>query len=369
MVFIGGVSRSGTTLLSQLFDGHPRLMAFGDEVQFLKMAPKLRKWRDDPEQYLWHMLGVPFDYEKNQKLAPTVPINPDRNLKFFGTWKAIAKNSPDAEGDRLQLLKQIQNRATERELFLSFAELYAKRVSNCPPSVETILEKTPGNEFHFQRYQELFPSVKFIHLIRDPIDNLRSRVVRKGKIVPSKINWVGIVNMAYEWKRSLMVGLKNYQQSPENYRILRYEDLVSDPETTLRELAAFLRIDFHPTMLKQTSEGGKVLMKNVGHERVERKAGKIDTKALQTDSAQILGERLVRQIAATLGSSYSLIGYRKYDRYFDGNRLFNLIYRHRLESGKQWGLRLPFAALFGDWRIRQDWRTEAFLTSDSAAAA
>ncbi|MEM7010639.1 MAG: sulfotransferase [Verrucomicrobiota bacterium] len=359
-IFIGGVSRSGTSLLSQLFDGHPQIMCFANEVQFLKMAPRLKKWRSDPEQFLWHMLGVPFDYERDEKLLPTVSIDPDKNLKLHGPWRAIVNHSPDPEADRMHLLSLIKQGADDRELFLSLAEIYAKHVSHSTGKFDRILEKTPGNEFHFQRYLKLFPKTSFIHLIRDPIDNLRSRVSRSGKIEAKKVSWLGVVNMMFEWKRSLVTGLKNYRLAPENYFLLRYEDLVSNPAPILEKLASRLEIEFDPILLKQTSEGGQLLMKNIGHEKIDRVAGEIDAKALETDSVQILGEELTASAAAVLGSSYNLAGYHKYDEHFR-NRFSQLARRHPQETWKQWGMRMPLSVLYNNWRIRALWDPKALI--------
>ena len=59
-------------------------------------------------------------------------------------------------------------------------------------------------------------------------------------------------------KMSIWWTVKHYRQSAKlhgqfrnlpNYQLFRYEDLLADPENTLRELCRFLEIDFTETML------------------------------------------------------------------------------------------------------------------------
>ncbi len=290
VIFVGGVSRSGTSLFSQLFDGHPQVMAFSDEVQFLKLAPKLKRWRNDPEQYLWHILGRPYDWDEMKKLPLETKIDPEVNLKFYGPWEAIRRSSGDLPGDQSRIYEMIENGATAKELFLTLAEIYARCVAD-HETPDIILEKTPGNEFQFRRYRAYFPKTRFVHLVRDPFDNLRSRVARQGNIVADKINWPGLVNMSFEWKRSLLCGLKNFQLAPKEYRMVRYEDLIADPETVLTELCEFLQIEYHDCLLRQTRNGGRDLVSNCGHEGIHRSGGVIDKKALAIDANRTLGAR------------------------------------------------------------------------------
>ena len=279
LIFIGGVSRSGTSLFSHLIDGHPRVMSFTDEVQFLKIAPKIKCWRNDSEQYFLHVVGRPFDRERGQNLPFSESIDPSVNWKLFGPWSAIRQSSDDVSKDKERLIGVIREGANERDIFLELASIYAELVDRRTVDWDHVLEKTPGNEYHFVRLRQLFPKVKFVHFVRDPFDNLRSRIVRSGVIASKKVNWLGAVNMAYEWKRSLIAGAYNYSLAPDHYRMVRYEDLVRKPEQVLRKLCDFLEIEFDPIVLKQTLKAGTDLHAKKGHENIDRSPGEIDQKA------------------------------------------------------------------------------------------
>tara|TARA_R110002096_G_scaffold42144_2_gene113709 strand:- start:1420 stop:2430 length:1011 start_codon:yes stop_codon:yes gene_type:complete len=336
-------------------------MSFTDEVQFLKIAPKIKCWRNDSEQYFLHVVGRPFDRERGQNLPFSESIDPSVNWKLFGPWSAIRQSSDDVSKDKERLIGVIREGANERDIFLELASIYAELVDRRTVDWDHVLEKTPGNEYHFVRLRQLFPKVKFVHFVRDPFDNLRSRIVRSGVIASKKVNWLGAVNMAYEWKRSLIAGAYNYSLAPDHYRMVRYEDLVRKPEQVLRKLCDFLEIEFDPIVLKQTLKAGTDLHAKKGHENIDRSPGEIDQKALSFDASEILGKALMGGIAAVLGDSYNLLNYHRYDSFFS-SRGKKLLRKYELESPKQWAFRIPLSVLYSDSRVKLRWNPEMLIS-------
>jgi hypothetical protein len=105
-----------------------------------------------------------------------------------------------------------------------------------------------------------FPSCKIVHITRDPRALAMSKtndpsgtalkvvehprlawLIRKGAI------WFNIV--LYRKTAKIHKKLKRLA----NYRLFRYEDLLFDPERTLRELCAFIEVDFTEAMLEPQS--------------------------------------------------------------------------------------------------------------------
>ena len=104
-------------------------------------------------------------------------------------------------------------------------------------------DKTPGYVTQISRLHKLFPEAKFVHLIRDGRDvcvSLR-RTGWRGRLT-----W-GIGNY---WKHHVDAGWQQGLELPAgHYMEIRYEHLVADPESVLREVCAFLEEDFEPAML------------------------------------------------------------------------------------------------------------------------
>lgn len=95
---------------------------------------------------------------------------------------------------------------------------------------------------HFDRLRFLWPSARYIHLVRDPRDVARS-VAQKG--------WAGNVYQAAEsWIQaedcwdSLVTHL-----SPDQAIELHYEDLVTQTEPELSRICRFIGVEFAPVML------------------------------------------------------------------------------------------------------------------------
>ena len=111
-----------------------------------------------------------------------------------------------------------------------------------------------GDQLAFiERYADqifaAYPGAKLIHMIRDPrkwfevsISNSR---LRKGNVGGATACWL----------YSLGLAERNQRRYPDCYKVVRYEMVVSQPERTLREICAFLGVDFLPSMLNVEGPG------------------------------------------------------------------------------------------------------------------
>ena len=114
-------------------------------------------------------------------------------------------------------------------------------------------EKTPQNVRHIGWIFRHFPKAKFIHLLRDGRDAVCSirthpnfRVVN-GEKIPTGIRRP-IEPCIESWLRDTAAGIK-WRGYP-GYCEVRYEDLVTVPEPTLRALCEFIGEPFDEAMLR-----------------------------------------------------------------------------------------------------------------------
>ncbi|NTV15008.1 MAG: sulfotransferase [Desulfobulbaceae bacterium] len=96
---------------------------------------------------------------------------------------------------------------------------------------------------HLEAVLAACPEARLIWLVRDPRDVAASS--RRSLFSPCH-PWL----TARLWRRQQAAGQQGQAAHPENFLLLRYEELLAAPEATLRQLCAFLGEDFAPAMLE-----------------------------------------------------------------------------------------------------------------------
>lgn len=130
-------------------------------------------------------------------------------------------------------------------------------------------DKNPINTLFLEDIIAEFPESKFIYLVRDPRANFLSR---KEKIKKRKAN---IYLDCQRWRIYNRRAWKSIFKYPDRFFILKYEDLVSSPETKLKELSDFFHFDFELTMLNFHEN-----VKNVSLEKAKNSESEFDPKVV-----------------------------------------------------------------------------------------
>jgi hypothetical protein len=209
--FIVGSARSGTTLLRLMLDAHPDL-AIPPETKFL---PRL-------------LADGGSSARSPEELAEAIAAT--RNWRDFGL-------DPD------DLVRQMRaaGATTPAAAIRAFFALYADRAGK-----PRFGDKTPGYVDDMEAIAAALPEARFVHLIRDGRDvalSLRERAERRGA------HPAPIAKMARKWRRKIR-GARRQARGLAAYREVLYEDLVLEPEATLRDVCAFLELDHDPAMLR-----------------------------------------------------------------------------------------------------------------------
>lgn len=252
-VFIGGNMKSGTTLLLQLLDSHSDMVVMPGDSHYMNSNKKLKK----------------YDFNSIARYWLKRMINPTP----AGTNWFLGKNS-----------EQYFTFLTYLELFLNedrfdyspfvcvVSAVYATKHKN---SLQKIcwVEKTPKNEYCVENIFRTFPKARFINLIREPLSNISS-LKRLSHYRDSSFSaW----HEALGYKKLANKALKNFNDHKNDYYILKYEDMVSDTENTMRKVSDFLDVPFEDTMLQPT-EGGKSTSSNSMYSEQRKDAGKVIDK-------------------------------------------------------------------------------------------
>jgi Sulfotransferase family len=204
-VFVVGDMRSGTTLLRLMLDAHPEL-AIPPETHFVPQAVTLWERGGGADAVLEAMTGS----------------------RRWGDF--------EFEGDELRRRFEAIEPFTVREALRSFYALYAERHGKPRWG-----DKTPGYVVKMTTIHRALPEARFVHLIRDGRDVMLSRAGRSARdVAPQRV--------AKRWKNRILKARKQGERVP-HYLEVRYEDLVSEPEATLRRICEFAELDFDPAML------------------------------------------------------------------------------------------------------------------------
>jgi hypothetical protein len=211
MFFVLGRPRSGTTLLRTLFDAHPNVAIPVECAFIMNTAPKYRDitfWT--PEI----ILDFFSDIQKHIK---------------FDTWNI------DLDKLRTDLLA-----AQGENTFQTICKLvYYSHISLFPKEdIRWIGDKNPVYATYVPLLLSLFPDAKFIHLTRDPRDNIISL-----KNVDFEGPFTAL--LAYRWQHSARKLFYIKKKRPNQFYTIRYEDLVREPQRFYREMCDFLSLPYY----------------------------------------------------------------------------------------------------------------------------
>jgi hypothetical protein len=109
-------------------------------------------------------------------------------------------------------------------------------------------EKTPGHLGFIPLIKRAFPQAKVISIIRDPRDVSLS--LRK---VPWSSN--NVLHHAWHWKQFVQLSERYALTYKGNYLGVKYEDLLSNPNTIVGSICEFLDLEFETQMLSFHEKG------------------------------------------------------------------------------------------------------------------
>lgn len=199
-IFVGGMYKSGTSLLRLMITQH-RNIAGGLETYWFEVDP---------------VKGIG---RGGEPIAAYI----ERSAAYFGLpmgeVTGFASGCPDAETFLDRLMTAVSTRKGKPRW----------------------AEKTPGNIAHSHRIVRYWPDARIVHIVRDPRDVYAS--LREAK------KWDNAEAFGSRWSAKFSGnedGLRRGTLRPDNYYEVRYEALVLRPEQTMCELIAFLGEPWDP---------------------------------------------------------------------------------------------------------------------------
>jgi hypothetical protein len=268
-VFVAGPDRSGTTLMFALLGSHPNI----------SMVRRTNMWK-----YFHRRYGDLAD-----------PNNFDRCLGDMVRYRRMRRLEPNEDRIRREFRR---GDPTYGHLFALFHEHNAERAGKPRWG-----DKSLHTEHHATQVFDEFPEARIVHMFRDPRDRYASTISRHGR----DVHRVGAATA--RWLLSARVGLRNVDRYPGRYMVARYEDLVTEPEGTMRGVCEFIGEPYEPVMFSMESSpehrdaGGNSSFGDM-------KPGAISTQGIGRFRTAVSPMEL-RFIELTAGPQMTAVGYER----------------------------------------------------------
>jgi len=279
LFFIVGVPKSGTTWLQRIFDTSPEIVCRGESHFMNILYPALS--------------SALANYNKD--VSQLESLNGRGGL--FNHQDAMAQLGTNEE---------------HYLLASAIALMFDKWLDK--PGVKYIGEKTPNNLIYMQTLGTIFPSARFIHIIRDGRDAAVSGWFYnisnlEGPYETHDTFDSYVTRFAAAWKALVNEGRKAGIQLDNRYREVLYENVVMDPYREVEELLAFLGADSSNEIVRRCVELNRFEHLSGGRRPGEEKRDAFFRKGVPGDWRNHMGRELTQAFEDQAGDLLQSLGY------------------------------------------------------------
>lgn len=215
-LFIVGLPRSGTKILRELLNQHPRIRINEVETEFLPWLDKAVQAGGD--------LRDPSRFGALAEAASRLP---------YFRYRAQSASRVDVER-----WHRVCRGFDTAAIFEALMRVELGLTDD--PSV-VWGDKSPSYIDDIPMIGRLFPSARVVHIVRDVRDQALSSHRAWGK---------NIARAAQRWADDVALARRDGQTLGSQFLEVRYEDLLSDPARTMRGLCGFLQLPFDPAVTR-----------------------------------------------------------------------------------------------------------------------
>ena len=245
LVLISEIQRSGGSLLSQLFDGHPELHAHPHELKF--GFPRKLNWPpidldDSPDRWLAILFETNVithaktGYKKQKTVDETFPF-----LFLPSLQKQLFRHYIDQKTS-----------VDHREVFNAYMTSYFgawlndQNIAGDKKYVTGFTARLAMAAENMAAFFEVYPDGKLISIVRNPRNWYSSARRHKPDVY-------GDIRSSLDlWNRNAVSMLSNKGKYGDRVCLLRFEDLINQTGHVMHHLADFIGIDFEDILLTPT---------------------------------------------------------------------------------------------------------------------
>lgn len=266
---VGGCERSGTTMLGAMLGSHSLCICV-PESHFIEKL--LARSEFDPEAVDPRAVLASIVNHERYRVLWNMPLDPRAaDPKELGS--------------------------TYASVLSWLVQTYGRRSGK--PDAQVWVDQTPSNFKRGLTMMHMFPDARFIHIVRD------GRGVA-ASVLPLDWGPNDILRAAEFWMARCAAGLAAESRlGGDRVLRVRYEDLVSDPEPTLRRLASFAGVEYEPAMAQ-----GAGYSPTPYHERQHRLVGQPPDQTRANSWNRSLTPRQIELFESVAGEFLEMLGYR-----------------------------------------------------------
>jgi Sulfotransferase family len=201
-VFVGGINRSGTTLMARILGSHSALAV-------------------PPSEFLF--------FGRQAERPPADRGEFERRLAEILRWPRVREWGLD---ERSVLERSRSWPATGKSLFLLPLMAYRDAVGKA-----RVGEKSVLNEFRHDFFDAWFSDYRLVQMIRHPVAAYASAHAGRPTSLRQTIRWGRL------WGSSAAVALSRALRDPTRHRLVWYEDLTGDPRATIAAVCEFVGME------------------------------------------------------------------------------------------------------------------------------
>lgn len=278
MFWLTGHTQAGTTLLQKLFDAHPDCATYPVEPFFYRLFPK-ENFSSPGELKRLFLFGTRNGLHLSEKFAKG--CNPDawlaRENLFLAYEAASRKRSLHGDmkpgglnelffrsyyfrlHDEIHAIPGIDPKRYVDAVFTAFRAASAEAMPQFRLGPHNTFKQPCRRLFSdsFDWFFDHWPDGKIVFLTRNPFARIWSHIDQERKRNGHTIDWSKDRKAFCEIAKTFTQDYVATASLKQTQRILKvnYEDLVTKPDTTLRHICRFLRIDFSASLLQPTRMG------------------------------------------------------------------------------------------------------------------
>lgn len=252
IIAIGGQPRSGGSLIARLFDSHPVIASFPTEPDFFLWG-----------NYFENGELLIHDVNNNKEVVESIKYKWRLDKVINNGFSEIKRTIQHFDREKYQFLLNIplKGKVDSLQAVIIGSEIFFKcwREYNehCTSWDDVDYIAYHKHDLHTTCIEPLMKTnrLKFIHTIRHPCGliyshykNLKRKSSKKGELINLEAELLS-------WLYSLLQATYFMKKYPENYRVVRYEDVILDNESFREDICSFLDISNSSIIGKPTIGG------------------------------------------------------------------------------------------------------------------
>jgi len=247
LVLISQIQRSGGSLLSQLFDGHPQIHAHPSELMIgyphkhtwpkLDLSDKPDRWFDIlfEDKVIEHFKEGYKKGKRSEYAFPFIFLPPLQKQIFLKYLNSI---------------ESIKLRDIFDAYMTSYFGAWLNNQNNCGEKkfVTAFRHRLTMRDENVESFFEIYPEGRIISVIRDP----KNWYPSASRHNPKSKKFRDINGALQQWNENAQSILRNKERWGDKVSIIKFEDLVSNTTSVMQYLAGFLEIQFDNILLFPT---------------------------------------------------------------------------------------------------------------------